>query len=94
MPAGYAPFGIQLIGESLYVTYAQQDAPKHDDVPGPGFGFVDVHDTSGHLLKRLIARGDLSAPWGLARAPAGFGAFAGTCSWATSATARSTPTTR
>ena len=36
------------------MTYAEQDAAKHDDVKGPGNGFVDVYDTAGHLLKRLI----------------------------------------
>jgi uncharacterized protein (TIGR03118 family) len=77
LPAGYAPFGIQLIDGKLYVSYAKQDEAKHDDVAGPGHGFVDVYDTSGHLLKRLISRGELNSPWGLVRATAHFGAFAG-----------------
>src|SRR5438876_12079313 len=37
-----------------------------DDVPGPGFGFVNVFDTSGNFLRRLISNGNLNAPWGLA----------------------------
>jgi uncharacterized protein (TIGR03118 family) len=70
LPSGYAPFNIQNLGGQLYVTYAQQDAAKHDDVPGPGKGFVDVFDTQGNFIKRL-ASGDpvnapLNAPWGLA----------------------------
>lgn len=77
LPDGYAPFGIQLLAGKLYVTYAKQNAAKHDDVAGPGHGFVDVYDTSGHLLRRLVSRGDLNSPWGLALAPAEFGAFAG-----------------
>lgn len=77
MPAGYAPFGIQEINGLLYVTYAQQDAAKHDDVAGPGRGFVDIFTTNGLLVKRLASRGVLDAPWGLAQAPAGFGAFGG-----------------
>ena len=75
IPAGFAPFDIQELGGSLYVTYAMQNAAKHDDVAGPGNGFVDVYDTSGHLVRRLISHGDLNSPWGLALAPNGFGAF-------------------
>jgi uncharacterized protein (TIGR03118 family) len=77
IPDGFAPFDVQLLGTDLYVSYAQQDAAKHDDVAGPGNGFVDVYDTSGKLLTRLISHGDLNSPWGLAMAPAGFGAFGG-----------------
>ena len=36
IPSGFAPFGIQLVGNSLIVTYAKQDAEKHDDVAGTG----------------------------------------------------------
>jgi uncharacterized protein (TIGR03118 family) len=42
IPAGYAPFGIQNINGDLFVTYAKQNPAKHDDVAGPGHGFVDV----------------------------------------------------
>jgi uncharacterized protein (TIGR03118 family) len=77
IPAGYAPFNIQALGGKLYVTYAEQDPARHDDVAGPGHGFVDVYDTGGHLLGRLVTRGDLNSPWGLAIAPADFGAFSG-----------------
>jgi uncharacterized protein (TIGR03118 family) len=81
LPAGYAPFGIQNIGGKLYVTYAKQDAAKHDDVGGPGNGFVDVFNADGTPglpggKERLISRGPLDSPWGLALAPAGFGKFA------------------
>jgi len=34
LPAGYAPFGIQNIGGTIYVTYALQNADKPDDVAG------------------------------------------------------------
>jgi uncharacterized protein (TIGR03118 family) len=77
IPVGFAPFDVQLLGGELYVSYAKQDAAKHDDVAGPGNGFVDVYDTSGHLLRRLIAHGDLNSPWGLVLAPSSFGAFGG-----------------
>lgn len=75
LPKGYAPFGIQNIGGNLYVTFALQNAAKHDDVAGQGHGFVDLFNTSGHLLRRIASRHDLNSPWGLAQAPANFGKF-------------------
>jgi uncharacterized protein (TIGR03118 family) len=77
MPAGYAPFNVQALGGQLYVSYAKQDATLHDDVAGPGHGFVDVFTTDGALVRRLVTRGALDSPWGLALAPAGFGRFGG-----------------
>jgi uncharacterized protein (TIGR03118 family) len=74
---GFAPFNVQLIGTTLYVAFAKQDADKHDDVAGPGLGFVDAFDTSGNLLRRIASGGSLNAPWGLAIAPANFGPFSG-----------------
>jgi uncharacterized protein (TIGR03118 family) len=75
IPAGYAPFNIQNLGGMLYVTYAKQDAAKHDDVAGAGFGFVNVFDTNGKLVKRLASNGVLNSPWGLALAPSNFGTY-------------------
>jgi len=66
LPAGYAPFGIRNFNDKIYVTYALQDAKGEDDVAGPGNGFVNVFDTSGTFVKRLISNGNLNAPWGLA----------------------------
>lgn len=77
IPTGFAPFGIQNVNGELYVTYAKQDAAKHDDVRGPGNGFVNVFDTSGRLVKRFASQGVLNSPWGIALAPKGFGAFGG-----------------
>src|SRR5438128_6285150 len=75
LPAGYAPFGIQNLGGIIYVTYALQDADKHDDVPGEGHGFVNAFDTAGTLIRRVASKGQLNSPWGLALAPADFGTF-------------------
>jgi uncharacterized protein (TIGR03118 family) len=75
IPAGFAPFGIANIGNKLYVTYAEQNAAKHDDVSGPGNGFVDVYSSTGALLQRLVSHGVLNSPWGMALAPNGFGKF-------------------
>jgi uncharacterized protein (TIGR03118 family) len=77
IPAGFAPFGIQNIGGQLFVTYAKQNAAKHDDVKGPGNGFVDVVSSSGVLLRRFASGGPLDSPWGLALAPSSFGNFHG-----------------
>ena len=77
IPRGYAPFNVALLGSRVFVTYAKQDAAKHDDVSGAGHGFVDVYSTSGRLLDRFARRGVLNSPWGLAIAPAHFGAFSG-----------------
>jgi uncharacterized protein (TIGR03118 family) len=77
LPPGYAPFGLSNIDGDLFVTYALQNSVKHDDVGGPGHGFVDVFDTDGHLLRRFHSRGPLDSPWGIARASFAFGAFSG-----------------
>jgi uncharacterized protein (TIGR03118 family) len=77
LPAGYGPFGIAELNGKLYVTFAKQDATLHDDVAGPGHGFVDVFTNDGAFVRRLVTRGALDSPWGLATAPAGFGQFSG-----------------
>jgi len=65
LPAGYAPFGIRNFNGEIFVTFAQQDAKHEDEVAGSGKGFVDVFDTSGIFLRRLVSNGNLNAPWGL-----------------------------
>ena len=77
LPSGYAPFGIQTIGNRVFVTYGKQDADAEDEIAGQGKGFVDVYDTAGNLLSRVAQHGQLNAPWGLALAPSTFGRFAG-----------------
>jgi uncharacterized protein (TIGR03118 family) len=77
IPAGFAPFNIQRVDGWLLVSYAKQDAAAEDDVSGPGHGFVDAFTPNGHLVKRLISHGVLNSPWGLVRAPQGFGRFSG-----------------
>jgi uncharacterized protein (TIGR03118 family) len=76
IPSGYAPFNVQTLNGKLYVTYALQDAAKHDDVAGAGNGFVSVFDLNGNFLGRVASNGTLNSPWGLDIAPAGFGSFA------------------
>jgi uncharacterized protein (TIGR03118 family) len=77
LPAGYAPFGIQAIGDTIYVTYAQQAPEQEDEVDGAGLGFVDAFDTAGNFLRRVASNGPLNAPWGIALAPTDFGQFSG-----------------
>jgi uncharacterized protein (TIGR03118 family) len=77
LPAGYAPFGARVLDGKLYVTFALQNATKHDDVGGAGHGFVDTFDLSGGSMQRLITNGALDSPWGLEIAPSSFGSLAG-----------------
>ncbi len=76
LPAGFAPHGIHIVNGQVFVTYAMQDAPKHDPMIGPGLGIVDVFDMNGNFVKRFASSGALNAPWGVALAPASFGSFA------------------
>jgi uncharacterized protein (TIGR03118 family) len=77
LPKNYAPFNIVLVGGRLVVTFAVQDAEKHDDVAGMSHGIVDTFDLGGQSFQRLIQHGQLNSPWGVAVAPASFGALAG-----------------
>ena len=77
IPSGFAPFNVAEMGSRVLVTYAKQDADRHDDVAGHGNGFIDVYTNYGVLLHRLVSHGDLNSPWGLAIAPPSFGPIAG-----------------
>ena len=75
LPAGYAPFNVQVLQGHLYVSFALQNSTKHDDVAGAGHGFVDEFNLQGHLMHRVASGGPLDSPWGMAIAPSNFGAF-------------------
>ncbi|MES2759014.1 MAG: TIGR03118 family protein [Pseudomonadota bacterium] len=76
LPAGYAPFGIQVAGERVYVSYARQSATAADEqVNGAGLGVVSVFNTNGTFIRQLANGGALNAPWGMAVAPVNFGSF-------------------
>jgi uncharacterized protein (TIGR03118 family) len=77
LPAGYAPFNIQLIGSTLYVAYAQVDPGAGLALDGAGHGFIDAYSVDGNFLGRLVSQGELNSPWGLAVAPSTFGEFGG-----------------
>ena len=72
LPAGYAPFNIQAVGQQLYVMYAKVDPAEGEEEKGPGLGYVDIYNTDGSFVKRFVSNGQLNAPWGIAWAPAGF----------------------
>jgi uncharacterized protein (TIGR03118 family) len=67
----------QNIGGKLFVAYAfKSNSTDTDETAGAGLGIVDVFDTQGVFVKRLINDGGvLNAPWGLALAPSDFGTF-------------------
>ena len=65
LPKGFAPFNIVTHDGLLYVSYAKQ-GPSGDDEAGPGNGFVDVYEPDGDLRQRLVTRGVLDSPWGMA----------------------------
>jgi uncharacterized protein (TIGR03118 family) len=75
LPDGFAPFNVQNIGGDIYVAFAQQDSKKHDEVDGPGLGYVDVFSTSGRLLRRLQHGNWLNGSWGMTQAPSDFGVY-------------------
>jgi uncharacterized protein (TIGR03118 family) len=75
LPVGYAPFGIQVIGKQVFVTYAVENAAKHDPVLGAGNGIVDIFDMDGNFVRRFATGGALNAPWGITQASANFGPF-------------------
>jgi uncharacterized protein (TIGR03118 family) len=72
---GFAPFGIQNIGGTIFVTFAKQDDAKHDDSPGPGNGLLTAFTPGGKLI-RIFEHGPwLNSPWGITLAPDDFGVF-------------------
>jgi uncharacterized protein (TIGR03118 family) len=77
IPTGFAPYNIQNINGTLFVTYAQQNAQQNASVGGPGNGYVAMFNLGGSLIANLVAQGPLNSPWGMAIAPANFGPVAG-----------------
>jgi len=64
IPSTNKAYGVQALGSIIVVSF-------FDGVSG---GYVDAFDTGGNLKGRL-ATGWFSQPWGIALAPANFGAF-------------------
>jgi uncharacterized protein (TIGR03118 family) len=76
VPTGYAPFNIWNLGGQLYVTWAKQNTGKTAFAAGAGLGAVSIFNLNGVLVQHIATGAPLNAPWGVAIAPATFGAFA------------------
>jgi uncharacterized protein (TIGR03118 family) len=75
VPHGFAPFNVQNIGGTLFVTYAKQDGPRHDPVGGAGFGFVELFSPEGKHIGHLEHGDWFNAPWGVVWTTRDFGEF-------------------
>src|SRR6266852_2102599 len=75
IPHGFAPFNIQNIGGTLFVTYAKQDAARHDDVAGDGLGFVEIFTPAGKHIGHLQHGPWFNSPWGVVWTTRDFGEF-------------------
>jgi uncharacterized protein (TIGR03118 family) len=75
IPRGFAPFNVQNIGGTLFVTYAKQDAPRHDPVGGDGLGFVELFTPAGKHIGHLEHGDWFNAPWGVVWTTRDFGEF-------------------
>lgn len=75
IPRGFAPFNIQNVGGTLLVTYAKQDAPRHDPVGGDGLGFVELFSPSGKHIGHLEHGDWMNAPWGVVWTTRDFGEY-------------------
>jgi uncharacterized protein (TIGR03118 family) len=75
VPRGFAPFNVQNIGGTLFVTYAKQDAPRHDPVGGDGLGFVELFTPEGKHIGHLQHGDWFNAPWGVVWTTRDFGEF-------------------
>ncbi|WP_186268907.1 TIGR03118 family protein [Burkholderia gladioli] len=73
LPAGFSPFGIAAIGNTVYVSYAVLGSNGKTQVNGAGNGVVDAFDTAGNFVKRIATGGTLNSPWGMVIAPSNFG---------------------
>ncbi len=83
-PINYAPFNVQLLEGMVFVTFAEQDAAKHDDVAGRGHGLIDIFEPQTGMFHRFATGSKaggkvraINSPWGLAIAPGTFGKHAG-----------------
>src|SRR5579863_200418 len=65
LPAGSAAYNVQNIKGFIVVAFTTRAVG----------GVVDVFTTSGKLVKTFASGGTLNAPWGIALAPANFGAM-------------------
>jgi uncharacterized protein (TIGR03118 family) len=77
LPQGFSPFGVQTLGDDVYVAYAKVDPATGRNAVGKGLGAVDKYSADGRLIARVATGRTLNAPWGLAMAPMSWGRIAG-----------------
>jgi uncharacterized protein (TIGR03118 family) len=71
LPAGYAPFGIAVIDELVYIAYARRLDASSAPASGRGLGLIAVFTPSGELIsRRVTSDGVLDVPWSIVRSPA------------------------
>jgi uncharacterized protein (TIGR03118 family) len=75
LPRDYVPFNVATVGNDIVVTYVLDPPGQQRPTAGPGFGYVDVFNSTGHLLQRLEHGSWLNVPWGVTLAPLDFGRF-------------------
>jgi uncharacterized protein (TIGR03118 family) len=73
---GYEPFNVQTIGNSVFVAYVKPEDVA-EELHGIGLGRLAEFDTNGNLIAAWDDRSLLNAPWGIVKAPAGFGIYSG-----------------
>lgn len=81
LSAVWMPFNVQVLSDDrVYVAWAENsleiDEPS-EEVPGPGLGRIVAYDRDGNMLQDYTSHANLNAPWGMAIAPADWGAFGG-----------------
>jgi len=70
IPSTFSPFNVVYIKPFVYVCYAKKNpADPHDDLAGPGNGYINIFTTNGVFVRRFISNGKLNSPWALIRAP-------------------------
>jgi uncharacterized protein (TIGR03118 family) len=74
VPADFAPFNVQEHEGAILVAFAKQDEEGEEEEKGAGLGYVDVFSIDGALMQRVVAQGDLNAPWAMVMTPASFSA--------------------
>lgn len=83
----FVAWNVQVVGTSVFVMYAQvQQDPAMpvgtpwpaNEVHAPGAGRLAEFDLDGRLIATWNDNGLLNAPWGIAKAPANFGALSNT----------------
>ena len=73
LPAGLTPFNVQSVGGHVFVTYAIPGSAQDDAALGQGA--VSEFGADGTFVRRVATGGNLTSPWGIARAPFNFGKF-------------------